>query len=72
MTRKYGMTIKLAERGNERVLKVSLTERQEIVKFKEFRATDPCLLVPGTVSRCLRQSRLILTNMFAICKCLPF
>lgn len=43
MTRKYGMTIKLAERGNERVLKVSLTERQETVKFKEF--TEPMTLV---------------------------
>lgn len=34
MTRKYGMTIKLAERGNEKVLKVSLTERQETVKIQ--------------------------------------
>lgn len=44
MTRKYGTTIKLAEHGNERALKVSLTERQEIV-------TEPLILARCTQPR---------------------
>lgn len=44
MTRKYGTTIKLAEHGNERALKVSLTERQEIV-------TEPLILARCTHPR---------------------